>query len=277
MKKVYECSHCGYQSPKWLGRCPDCNKWNTFDEEIITDSSNTKNNQNNLDEILSDNLLEENSLRAFTLEEISDHNLTRTLTNISQFDITIGGGIVPSSFILLGGDPGIGKSTLILQIAEKLSQKQKILYLSAEEDASQIKLRGQRLKIKENKNLYVASISKLEDILNLVQKIKPSFLIIDSIQTIYSGQLSQMAGSIAQVKFCTNILLHLTKRSKITTFLIGQVNKEGDIAGPKVLEHLVDTVLYLEGEKYTDFRLLKIVKNRYGAAGEIGIFNMTEH
>ncbi len=262
-KTLFVCQECGCQSIKWIGRCPDCEKWNTFVEEIISKEATSKD-------------------RAFFREapkHLSDVELGETpriTIGMEELDRILGGGIVSGSVILVGGEPGIGKSTLLLQACGLLSdQKNIVLYVSGEESLTQTKLRAGRLKKSFSSELYIVNETDLEVILEHVNKLKPKVVVIDSIQIVYKQELSSSAGSVSQVRECAGELVYLAKTKGAALFLVGHVTKEGSIAGPKVLEHMVDTVLYFEGERYSNFRVLRAVKNRFGPTNEIGIFQMT--
>jgi DNA repair protein RadA/Sms len=264
-KIVFACQSCGYQSPKWLGKCPDCGQWNTFAEERYEKPAHprgelglgTKDDPAPIHEIAT-----------------ADHD--RTLSGIGEFDRVLGGGLVSGSVVLIGGDPGIGKSTLLLQAFAALSQQGRIcLYVSGEESPRQIKMRAERLGIAAP-NLLVLSETSLERIMDHVKKLKPGVLVVDSIQTIFSSTIPSAPGSIAQVRECSGSIIVRAKKTGLTTFLIGHVTKDGAIAGPRVLEHMVDTVLYFEGERGHSFRILRAVKNRFGSTNEIGVFEMKE-
>ncbi len=256
----YICSECSYQTSKWLGRCPDCGQWNTFSE---TAPSIIGNRTQKLNVPLKD------------LSELTNEAGKRYQTGISEFDNVLGGGIVPGSLILLGGEPGIGKSTLLLQIASHLSQYGLIIYNNGEESAHQIKLRSQRLKINED-NIRLLESTGLDEIESSMIQAQPVGAVIDSIQTVYRPDVQGLPGSLTQIKEGANLFLNLSKKRNIFTFLVGHVTKEGNIAGPKSLEHIVDVVLYLEGEKYDSFRILRTYKNRFGSTDEMGVFQMTE-
>ncbi len=264
LRSKYVCSECGYESSGWLGKCPSCLKWNTFVEEVIENTTNSKTQG-------SEGPLPE----ALPLTEITTIESSRLKTGSAEFDRVLGGGIVPASLILIGGDPGIGKSTLILQISAKIAESGRVLYVSGEESVAQIKLRAQRLGA-VNSNVFMVSETSFERIESVINRDKPDFLVIDSIQTVYTEKLSSAPGSVSQVRDVTGQLLRIAKRNGITTFVVGHVTKEGALAGPRVLEHMVDTVLYFEGERHQDFRILRAVKNRFGSTNEIGIFEMGE-
>ena len=262
---IFACQSCGYQSPKWLGRCPDCNQWNSLVEERQERSSHPRGE-------LSLGSREDPS----PIHEIVTTKDTRVLSGIGEFDRVLGGGLVPGSVILIGGDPGIGKSTLLLQAFAAISQQGlTCLYVSGEESQAQIKLRAERLEIAAP-NLLVLSETSLERIIEQVKKIKPNVLVIDSIQTIFTSSFPSAPGSVAQVRESSGSIIVLAKKTGLTTFLIGHVTKDGAIAGPRVLEHMVDTVLYFEGDRGHSFRILRAVKNRFGSTNEIGVFEMKE-
>ncbi|MBU0278910.1 DNA repair protein RadA [Gemella sp. zg-1178] len=262
----YECDACGYQSIKYLGKCPNCNKWGSMEEvkEVkISDKHRTY-------------MPEENSKATVAVEKlknISTQDVPRTLTDSNELNRVLGGGIVPGSLILIGGDPGIGKSTLLLQISSYLADKSDVLYVSGEESVRQVKVRADRMKVSTDE-LYVYSQTDLNLIYEIIKKIKPKFLVIDSIQTVYNPNLENSPGSITQVRECTQQLMKIAKNLNIAIFIVGHVTKEGTIAGPKMLEHMVDTVLYFEGEEHHSYRILRAVKNRFGSTNELGIFEM---
>ena len=259
---VFVCSNCGNESPKWLGKCPACNSWNTFYEEKIVTSKVSGEKKAVSAEV--------KKLNSVEIEKYS-----RYKTGYEELDRVLGGGLVQGSLVLLGGEPGIGKSTLILQICDKIKVNGSVLYISGEESATQIKMRADRLNI-NNENILFLGETCIETIENTLESIKPDFIIIDSIQTMYSEQLQAAAGSVSQVREITARIMQLCKRKNITTILIGHVTKDGNIAGPRVLEHMVDTVLYLEGERYFSYRILRGVKNRFGSTNEVGLFEMRE-
>ena len=265
-KTHFVCQACGYQAPKWLGRCPGCQEWNTFVEERVIEER-----------------VPERDLLGFEAEavptsitEIVGEERGRFQIGIEEFDRVLGGGIVFGSVILVGGDPGIGKSTLLLQMMNRLASKgKKVLYISGEESLQQTKMRADRLGI-SSEHLFVVSETSLEKILQDIQTLRPSAAVVDSIQTIYSSELPSTPGSISQVREASSRLLYVAKHLSIPIFLVGHVTKEGFIAGPKVLEHMVDTVLYIEGEATHAFRILRAVKNRFGSTNEIGVFEMKD-
>jgi DNA repair protein RadA/Sms len=259
---IYACQSCGYQTLKWLGRCPDCGQWNSLVEEVSLARAK-KPAEYDLDEPQS-------------INAISLNPELRLESGIAEFDRTLGGGVVPGSLVLIGGDPGIGKSTLLLQVVARLSREGlKVLYLSGEESPQQIKLRAERLAIRSD-NLYVLTGTCIENVFEKTEVVKPCLLVIDSIQTVYTDALPSAPGSVGQVREVTLRLLNWAKKTGVPTFLIGHVTKDGAIAGPKVLEHLVDTVLYFEGDSSHAFRILRAVKNRYGSTNEIGVFEMKD-
>ena len=259
---VFVCSNCGNESPKWLGKCPACNSWNTFYEEKIVTSKVSGEKKAVSAEV--------KKLNSVEIEKYS-----RYKTGYEELDRVLGGGLVQGSLVLLGGEPGIGKSTLILQICDKIKVNGSVLYISGEESATQIKMRADRLHI-NNENILFLGETCIETIENTLESVKPDFIIIDSIQTMYSEQLQAAAGSVSQVREITARIMQMCKRKNITTILIGHVTKDGNIAGPRVLEHMVDTVLYLEGERYFSYRILRGVKNRFGSTNEVGLFEMRE-
>lgn len=265
IKTVFVCQSCGYESAKWLGRCPGCSNWNTFVEEKQTES--------NLSDSQNFRQLTGFSSGTFALNDVSVKSFERVKTGISEFDNMIGGGIVPGSLILLGGAPGIGKSTLMLQVSSALSQNGTVLYISGEESLSQVKSRAERLKVSKG-NIFLASETNLENIIDAINKTEPAFLVIDSIQTTYHPEFTSAPGSVGQIRECSAELLRIAKSKHITVFLLGHVTKDGDLAGPRILEHIVDTVLYFENEKQQVYRILRAYKNRFGPTSEIGIFEM---
>lgn len=259
---VFVCSECGAASPRWLGRCPSCGKFNTMAEEPVAPAEPKKQTARR-----------NAPARAVPLSQVEYRTYGRTPSGISEFDNVVGGGIVKGSLILLGGDPGIGKSTLLTQIAAHLSQEHRVLYFSAEESCSQVKLRTERLGL-SSENLLLLNetcIDGLEDELDGVE-----FCVIDSIQAVYTDDLTSSAGSVGQVRECASRIMRLAKGRGITFFIIGHVTKEGALAGPKVLEHIMDTVLYFEGENQENYRILRSVKNRFGNVSEVGVFEMTD-
>jgi len=267
-KTIYTCSECGGTSPKWLGKCPHCNAWNTL-EETRADTGPAKNRMQALTRGLNA------AQPVATLSEIEAADIARTPTGLEELDRVLGGGIVSGGVVLIGGDPGIGKSTLLLQALDALSRQMKVLYVTGEESGAQVALRAHRLGLDGSKVRVQAEI-QLENIIATLEAEQPSFCVIDSIQTIYSDQLTSAPGSVAQVRECAAHLTRVAKSSGCTMVLVGHVTKEGALAGPRVLEHIVDTVLYFEGETHSSFRLVRAIKNRFGAVNEIGVFAMTD-
>lgn len=265
-KTIFFCTECGNEFPKWQGRCPICGNWNTIVEQP---SERVRGSARPAVGGL------HSRPQAKRLSEIEDSEELRFQTGMGELDHVLGGGAVQGSLVLIGGAPGIGKSTLMLQICDHLSQFTTVLYVSGEESARQIKLRADRLDIR-CKDLYILAENNLETILDAVEEVKPQILIVDSMQTILTNKSDSMPGSIAQVKQCTMALMELAKGAGITVFVIGHINKEGSIAGPKVLEHMVDCVLTFEGEAHQSYRILRAVKNRFGATNEIGVFEMLD-
>jgi DNA repair protein RadA/Sms len=265
-KTHFVCQSCGYQAPKWLGKCPGCQEWNTFVEERVIEEKAPER----------DLLGFEAEAVPMPITQIAGEERGRLQIGIGEFDRVLGGGIVFGSVILVGGDPGIGKSTLLLQMMDRLaSREKKVLYISGEESLQQTRMRADRLGI-SSKQLFVVSETSLEKILQDIQTLRPSTVVVDSIQTIYCSDLPSTPGSITQVREASSRLLYLAKHLSIPIFLVGHVTKEGFIAGPKVLEHMVDTVLYIEGEANHSFRILRAVKNRFGSTNEIGVFEMKD-
>src|SRR5690349_1312541 len=268
MKKtetLFVCQHCGHQSAKWLGKCPECGEWNALVEEKQQPSR--KGGARNGFK------LREVSAVAFT--DIEPQDDRRLPSGVTEFDRVLGGGIVPGTLVLIGGDPGIGKSTLLLQVADKLSDAgTTMLYVSGEESERQIKLRGERLAVTA-KNVFLLPETNLENIFREIERLKPGAVIVDSIQTVFSSVIESAPGSVSQVREVAHQFLLLAKNRGLPVFLIGHITKDGSIAGPKVLEHIVDTVLYFEGERHHNHRIVRAVKNRYGAANEVGVFEMT--
>lgn len=263
-KTLYTCSECGGTTPKWLGKCPHCNAWNTLIETVAEPAAG-KNRFQAL----------ARSLPVATLSEIEAADVARTPTGLEELDRVLGGGIVAGGVVLIGGDPGIGKSTLLLQAVDALSRQMRVLYVTGEESGAQVALRARRLGLGGEQVRVMAEIS-LERIVATLDAEQPAFCVIDSIQTLYSEQLSSAPGSVAQVRECAAHLTRVAKASGITLVLVGHVTKDGSLAGPRVLEHIVDTVLYFEGDTHSSFRLVRAIKNRFGAVNEIGVFAMTE-
>ena len=265
VKSKYVCQNCGYESAGYLGKCPECQSWGSFVEEVSAVST---------PKVETDSLID--TMPPMRLDEIEMNSEIRMTTNISEFDRVLGGGIVQGSLVLIAGDPGIGKSTILLQTSGELcSGGKKILYVSAEESASQIKLRAERLGVKSD-NLYIYPQTNLELVKKHIENMKPDLVIVDSIQAIYTSMIQSSAGSVSQIRECCNILMHIAKSQNISIIVIGHVTKEGNIAGPKVLEHMVDTVIQFEGDKTKNYRILRSIKNRFGNTSEVGIFEMGE-
>ena len=264
VKVSFLCQQCGYESAQWLGKCPGCGEWNSFVEEKFSSAAKAGTPARQLTGFSSE---------VINLKDVSIKEFQRIKTGIKEFDNMIGGGVVPGSLTLLGGAPGIGKSTLMLQVSAALSQNGTVLYISGEESLSQVKSRADRLSVKKD-NIFLASETNLQNIVDAVEKIEPKFLVVDSIQTTYHPELSSAPGTVAQVRETAAELLRIAKSKNITVFLLGHVTKEGDLAGPRVLEHIVDTVLYFENEKQHIYRILRAHKNRFGPTSEIGIFEM---
>ena len=256
------CQNCEYHSPKYLGRCPNCGAWSSFVEEV--EAAEVKHARVSLTG---------EKTRPMKLAEVTSIDVNRTKTEMDEFNRVLGGGVVPGSLVLIGGDPGIGKSTLLLQVSTQLSHQGTVLYVSGEESAEQIKLRAERLGDIDSE-FYLYAETNMQNIRTEIEKIKPDFLIIDSIQTVMSPEISSVQGSVSQVREVTAELMQLAKTNNIATFIVGHMTKEGTLAGPRTLEHMVDTVLYFEGERQHTFRILRAVKNRFGSTNEIGIFEM---
>ena len=262
-KILFECENCGYISPKWMGSCPSCSEWNTF-AETVEKKKESKKHKVDISKTEQRDIVRLSDVRTAALE--------RKSSNLQEFDRVLGGGFIEGSFLLLGGDPGIGKSTLMIQVAERCPNM-KIFYVAGEESASQIKQRALRIGLKGD-NLHIGSVTEVRSVIESARRLKPDLLIIDSIQTMYSDDLSSLPGSVQQVRECSAMLQQIAKKEDLTTIMIGHVTKEGDIAGPRILEHMVDTVLQFEGDKNHFYRLLRCVKNRFGPAQEVGVFEM---
>ncbi len=260
-KTVFVCSNCGYESAKWLGKCPGCQEWNSFYEETLVSNSSSGLNKKKKMAI------------PMPLNSVEGKSTERISTGLDELNRVLGGGLVEGSLILLGGEPGIGKSTLILQICDKVQVEGKILYVSGEESAEQIKIRADRLNVKRD-NLMFLPETDIDAVNDAINSIEPKLVIIDSVQTMYADNISSAPGSVSQVREITARIMKICKENSITTIIIGHVTKDGNIAGPRVLEHMVDTVLYLEGERYFSYRMLRGVKNRFGSTNEIGMFEM---
>ncbi len=263
-KNIYICNECGYQSAKWLGKCPSCDTWGTMEETVVREEKSSAAAARPIGSV---------SSSAKKIGDISTNSEVRTLTGIGELDRVLGGGIVNGSLVLVGGDPGIGKSTLLLQICNEVGKEKKILYISGEESERQIKLRADRLGTNSD-NLYLLSETDVLAITDSIDAIKPDVVIIDSIQTMHSDLITSAAGSVPQVRDATNAFMRLAKSREITFFIVGHVTKDGNLAGPRVLEHMVDCVLYFEGDRQMSFRILRAVKNRFGSTNEIGVFDM---
>lgn len=267
VKSVFICSECGFESPKWYGKCPGCGQWNTMNEEAVESSSPKaaglgRSRRPAL-------------AKAVSLSEISASEGERYHTGMSELDRVLGGGIVKGSLVLFSGEPGIGKSTILLQICQHLGQTLKILYVSGEESGRQIKLRADRLGV-DSENLYILTETDIQAVVEQIRELKPDLAMIDSIQTMNFTDLNSSPGSVTQVRECTNCIMRAAKSLEIPILIVGHVNKDGAIAGPKVLEHIVDAVLYFEGDRQMSYRLLRAIKNRYGSTNEIGVFEMGE-
>lgn len=260
-KSVYVCAECGGQFPKWSGKCPLCGEWNTIAEEIVT--------------VQRAGASAVHRAQITTMDGIDTQAETRYLTGIGELDRVLGGGIVPGGLMLIGGDPGIGKSTLLLQICGHLSEKFRILYVSGEESARQIKLRAERLSV-GGENLLLLCETDMDAILETIRAEKPDVVIVDSIQTVSLSEVASSPGSVTQVRECASALMREAKQNDIPIFIVGHVNKDGAIAGPKVMEHIVDCVLYFEGDPHSNYRMLRCAKNRYGSTNEIGVFEMQD-
>ena len=260
-RAVFACAECGYESPKWLGRCPDCGSWNSMSERVMGSRGQRVNGG-------------APSAVAVELSELDGEEQPWTALGLAEFDRVLGGGVVAGSLMLVGGDPGIGKSTLLLQVAGLASAGRNVIYMTGEESARQVKMRAARLGI-GGQRLFVLTETNLDGALRQAEALSPGLLVVDSIQTVYSEAAAQAPGSIVQLRQCTMDLMRWAKTSGVPVFLVGHVTKEGDIAGPRLLEHIVDVVLYLEGERFSSYRLLRGVKNRFGSVDEVGVFEMT--
>lgn len=262
----YVCTQCGAIQPKWMGKCPDCGSWNTLVENVETPVSR----------FASSAVPQTAKSTVQKLEQIDSSEEQRYLTQMEELNRVLGGGIVPGSVVLLSGDPGIGKSTLLLQICQTISSDAQILYVSGEESLRQIKLRAARLGV-TTPNLSLSSTTNIEAVIDSIQSLKPDIVMVDSIQTMNLSALNSSSGSVTQVRECTQLLINIAKTMEIPVFIVGHVNKDGAIAGPKVMEHMVDAVLYFEGERNLSYRILRAIKNRYGSTNEIGVFEMGEN
>lgn len=264
-KTIYVCRECGYTSPKWLGKCPECNSWNSFDEEIVKEKTNkTSINQGRIQSSIN---------KAEKISALELPTYMRTKTGMGELDRVLGGGLVDRSIVLLSGEPGIGKSTLLLQICSELSKSRTVLYVSGEESKGQLKLRSQRLGI-VGESIYLLTETDVDSILEECERIKPDVIIIDSVQTLSSMRFTSVPGSITQVREGAMTFINYGKNNGAAVFLVGHVNKEGGISGPKILEHMVDAVLYFEGERTNSYRIIRAIKNRFGSTNEIGVFEM---
>ena len=269
IKTKYVCQSCGYENPKWLGRCPECMKWNTFVEEIEEKSIKSGRETISID---NKSLKKPVSINSITIEKED-----RFSTGINELNRVLGGGIVKGSLVLVGGDPGIGKSTLLLQVSESVAQTgKKVLYISGEESESQIKMRAERLGVK-SENLYISAENNINIIEANLENFTPDLIILESIQTVFTPDISSAPGTVSQIKEGTARFMGISKKRGISTFIVGHVTKEGSLAGPKLLEHMVDTVLYFEGERYNTYRLIRAVKNRFGSTNELGVFEMRDN
>ncbi|MCY7273069.1 MAG: DNA repair protein RadA, partial [Phormidesmis sp. CAN_BIN44] len=305
LRSHFVCNQCGAESPQYFGRCPSCAAWNSLEEQVARSTTSstaigqmTQRRTNGKSSTSTRNATAR-AVSSLTLPQITDHPQSRLSSGYIELDRVLGGGIVPGSLVLIGGDPGIGKSTLLLQTANRLATRYRTLYVCAEESGQQVKLRAQRLgigkqadaddvdeeslesaspqpSIATDADLYLLPETDLDTIIVELEALKPTVAVIDSIQALYYSSLSSAPGSVAQVRECTSVLMQVAKRQNITLFIVGHVTKEGAIAGPKVLEHLVDTVLYFEGDRFASHRLLRSVKNRFGATHEIGVFEMVD-
>ena len=262
-KTIFVCNECGYESAKWMGKCPACNSWNTFFEEKLSTKVESGKREKRIQEA-------PKPLNSFVGQDAQ-----RTSTGYAELDRVLGGGLVKGSLVLVGGEPGIGKSTLILQLCDKVKGEGKVLYVSGEESAEQIKLRADRINIKNDDILFLGE-TDIDIIDQNIEELNPKLVIIDSMQTMYSEDISSAPGSVSQVREITSRIMKICKSRKITTIIIGHVTKDGNIAGPRVLEHMVDTVLYIEGERYFSYRMIRGVKNRFGSTNEVGMFEMQE-
>lgn len=267
-KTHFLCSDCGYESPKWFGKCPSCGAWNTMSEFKVKPEVATRSVLQNTKSLTGS--------KPVRMSEIETENETRFQSGIGELDRVLGGGAVHGSFVLVGGEPGIGKSTLLLQMCQEMCKNARVLYVSGEESLRQIRLRASRLGI-SSPELYVLAETDMENIISETDILEPDILIIDSIQTVYRSELQSAPGGTTQIKECAMLLMQYAKRHSVTIFIVGHVNKEGTLAGPKILEHMVDCVLYFEGEQTGPFRCLRAAKNRFGSTNEIGVFEMSDH
>lgn len=264
-KAIYICSECGYQTQKWMGKCPGCNQWSTLVETLVDDPTQKTSGK----------VIKTATRPVKKINDITYENEERCKTGIDELDRVLGGGLVKGSLVLVGGDPGIGKSTLLLQICKNVGTTKKILYVSGEESEKQIKLRAERLGV-NNVDLYLVSENDVEKIIDIINTLSPEVVIIDSIQTMHIDSITSASGSVPQVREATNAFMRIAKQDSISMFIVGHVTKDGTLAGPRVLEHMVDSVLYFEGDSQMSFRILRAVKNRFGSTNEIGVFQMTD-
>ena len=267
-KSTYICSNCNFETPRWYGKCPECGEWNSIEERLTVKTSSKSSTSISGSFSAVDDLV-------YKLSNIDEKSELRLQTGLNELDRVLGGGIVNGSVVLLSGEPGIGKSTLVLQVCRTLCETEKVLYIAGEESPNQIKMRATRLNV-SSENLYIASVTDIEKVVQTILHVKPSVVMVDSIQTMNHPNLSSATGSIVQVRECSQLLMNLAKSTNIPIMLVGHVNKDGGIAGPKVLEHMVDVVLYFEGERRDSYRILRAIKNRFGSTNEIGVFEMDE-
>ena len=271
LKTIYVCTQCGETSPRWLGRCPSCGSWNTMTEDVVAEPAKSASGRS----AAPARVPGQTSLKPLRLKNVSTtEEKSRIVTGIRELDRVLGGGIVLGSVILIGGEPGIGKSTILLQLCGEVSRTRNVLYVTGEESVRQIKLRAERLRVPHD-NISLVAESDVDEICGLIEQMKPDLVVIDSIQTMRCTDVASSSGTVSQVKESTARFLSVAKTNEIPTFIVGHVNKDGAIAGPKVMEHIVDTVLYFEGDKTLPYRVLRAVKNRYGSTNEIGMFDMT--
>lgn len=272
LKTIYVCTQCGETSPRWLGRCPSCGAWNTMTEDVVAEPVKSSSSRSSA----SARVPGQTSLKPYKLKNISTtEEKSRIVTGISELDRVLGGGIVIGSVTLIGGEPGIGKSTILLQLCGEVSKTKNVLYVTGEESVRQIKLRAVRLDVPQE-NISLVAESDVDEICGLIESMKPDLVVIDSIQTMRCTDIASSSGTVSQVKESTARFLNVAKTLEIPTFIVGHVNKDGAIAGPKVMEHIVDCVLYFEGDRHTSYRMLRCVKNRYGSTNEIGVFEMRD-
>ncbi len=271
-KKVYVCTECDYQSPKWLGKCPSCGSWNTFTEETFEEETTASKKESPRRSILVRND-EDSEVQKLSWDDLPEY--IRSDTGMQEFDRVLGGGLVEGSVVLLSGEPGIGKSTLLMQICASLSTTKIVLYVTGEESAAQLSMRAKRLGVK-GERIYVLAETNAQKVISKAEKLAPDIIIVDSIQTMYHVESASVPGSVTQIRECASMFINKAKTDGTSVLLVGHVNKEGTIAGPKILEHMVDTVLYFEGERRQNFRIIRAMKNRFGSTNEIGVFEMTD-